>query len=180
MHRFTDERPRVDPVRRWCSSAAGASSRRGTMAAHWRWGARWLRCSIHYGVSSYGFGMTQGTRFTNLGQRRRAIPSGRRWRSSLWLGWHRGGPSVNLRLQEWDEKLVGVHLSLLCWFNSSMWQWKSSSMATYGSSCSSTCGQKSKHNRSVFIGILVPTCRGLGFLTILSRSQLQIAADKEE
>jgi hypothetical protein len=38
MHRFTDERPRVDPVRRWCSSAAGVGSWRGTMAAHWRWG----------------------------------------------------------------------------------------------------------------------------------------------
>jgi hypothetical protein len=59
-------------------AAAGAGSRWGAMAAHWRWVSRRLRCSIHCGVSSYGFGMTRGTHFTNLGQRRWAILSG--WR----------------------------------------------------------------------------------------------------
>jgi hypothetical protein len=161
-------------------AAAGAASRWGVMAAHRRWVARWQRYSIHYTVSSYGFGTTWGIQFTNLGQRRRAIPSGRWWCSSLWLGRRWGSPLVNLQLPEWDENLAGVHLSFLCWFKSSNWRWKLSSMATYGSTCSPTCGQKSKHNRSVFIGGLVPMRRGFDFLMILSRSRLQIAADKEE
>jgi hypothetical protein len=108
----------------------GAGSRRCAMATHWRWVARWLRCSIHYGVSSYGFRMTRGTHFTNLRQRKWAIPSGRRQRSSLWLGRHWGAPPVNLRLQERDEKLAGIHPSLLCRFNSSKWWQKLSLMAT--------------------------------------------------
>jgi hypothetical protein len=118
---------------RWGGGAlavVGASSRQGAMATHQRWVAQRLRCSIHYGVSSYGFGTTRGARFTNLGQRRWAIPSGQRRRSSLWLGRCRGAPPVNLWLQERDEKLVGVHLSLLCRFNSSKWWRKWSSMAT--------------------------------------------------
>jgi hypothetical protein len=57
-------------------AAAGAVSRRGAMAAHRRWVAWRLRCSIHYGVSSYDFRMTRGTHFTNLGQRRWALQSG--------------------------------------------------------------------------------------------------------
>jgi hypothetical protein len=81
-------------------AAVGAGSRRGAMAAHWRWVARRLRCSIHYRVSSYVFGTTRGTHFTNLGQQRRAILSGRWQRSSLWLGRRRGAPPVNLQLQE--------------------------------------------------------------------------------
>jgi hypothetical protein len=131
------------------------------------------------GHGGYGSPFLQGF-FLRLRNDMGAIPSGRWGRSSLWLGRHRGAPPVNLRLQDWDGKLAGVHLSLLCQFNSSNWRWKSSSMATYGSLCSSTCGWKSEHNRPVSIGVLVPTHSGLSFLTILSRSQLQIAADKEE
>jgi hypothetical protein len=100
---------------RWGGStlaAAWAGSRWGTLAAHLRWVARRLRCSIHYGVSSYGFRTSRRTHFTNLGQWRRAIPSGWWWRSSLRLGRRLGSPPVNLRLQEWDEKLADIHLSL--------------------------------------------------------------------
>jgi hypothetical protein len=47
-------------------AAVGAGSQWGTMAAHPRWVAWRLRCFILYGVSSYGFGTTWGTHFTNL------------------------------------------------------------------------------------------------------------------
>jgi hypothetical protein len=37
VRRFTDERPRVDPVRGGALAAAGAGSRQGAMAAHRGW-----------------------------------------------------------------------------------------------------------------------------------------------
>jgi hypothetical protein len=74
-------------------AAVGAGSRWGALAAHRRWVAWRLCCSICYEVSSYGFGMMRGTHFTNLGQRRRATMSRQRWRSSLWLGRRWGNSS---------------------------------------------------------------------------------------
>jgi hypothetical protein len=55
-----------------------------------------------------------------------------------------------------------------------------SSVVTHGSVCSLTCGWKSKLKRPVYIGVLVPTHRGLGVLPILSPSWLQIAVDMEK
>jgi hypothetical protein len=51
-------------------------SRQGAMAAHWRWVARWLQCSIRYEDSSYSFGTTRGTHFTNHGLQRRLYQVG--------------------------------------------------------------------------------------------------------
>jgi hypothetical protein len=49
--------------------AMGAGSRWGAMAAHRWWGAQRLRCSIHYGVSSYSFGTTREFVSLTLGSR---------------------------------------------------------------------------------------------------------------
>jgi hypothetical protein len=46
--------------------------------------------------------------------------------------------------------------------------------------CSSTCGWKSELEHLVYIGVLVPTRRGLRVLSILSPSRLQITADTEK
>jgi hypothetical protein len=46
--------------------------------------------------------------------------------------------------------------------------------------CSSTCGQKSDNNWSVYIGVLVSTHRGFSILTNLSPSQRQFTPDKRE
>jgi hypothetical protein len=100
------------------------------MAAHRRWVARWLWCSIHYEVSFYGLGMTWGTHFTNLGQRSQAIPSGWWWRSSLRLARQWGTPLDNHQLQDLDRKPAGVHPSLLGWFNGSKWWQKLGWMAS--------------------------------------------------
>jgi hypothetical protein len=87
---FIDEWPQADTVRGSALAAMGGGSRRGTMAAHRRFVARQLWCCICYDVSSNGFRTTWGTHFTNLGQRRRGTPSGRRWCSSLRLDRRRG------------------------------------------------------------------------------------------
>jgi hypothetical protein len=43
-----------------------------------------------------------------------------------------------------------------------------------------TCGWKSELKRPVYIGVLVPTHRGLGIPPILSPHRLQITADMEK
>jgi hypothetical protein len=98
---------------------AGAGSRQGAMAAHWRWVAWWLRCSICYEISSYGFGMMWGTHFTNLGQRRRDTPSGQWWCSLFWLGWQSGTPSTPLWFdQDHDDFLMTSSSVSRQWINS--------------------------------------------------------------
>jgi hypothetical protein len=119
---FTDERPRVDPVRRQCSSGNGG---RLTTGCHGRSPVMGgTAATVLHSLRGFFLRLRNdaGICFTNLGQQRRAILSGRwRW-SSLRLGRCLGAPLVNLQLQERDEKLAGVHLSLLFWFNSSKWR----------------------------------------------------------
>jgi hypothetical protein len=75
-------------------------------------------------VWTCGIAGAWGIYLTNLEEDSVSVDGGQRLLHRRNPSCRRGIPPINLRLQELDRKLAGVHLLLLGRFNGSKWWWK--------------------------------------------------------